>query len=283
MSDLPSPALVLGSCIEVYNPGLHRAGIRHALFDFDGTLSLIRAGWQDVMIAQFVAELERTPTRESRSALEEVCREFITRLTGKQTIYQMFQLAEEVEKRGAPPRQALEYKREYLALLHRKIAHRIDALGSGRDPASRYLVRGSVELLEGLARRGAVCYLASGTDQEYVVEEAGLLGLTAYFAGGVYGARDDYKSFSKKILIDRILTENRLRGDELAVFGDGYVEIENGKGVGGLAVGVASCEQGTGTWDAWKKRRLLQVGADILVPDWREAGRLLAYLFAEEG
>ena len=28
--------------------------IRYALFDFDGTISLIRQGWQDIMIPYFV-------------------------------------------------------------------------------------------------------------------------------------------------------------------------------------------------------------------------------------
>ena len=212
-----------------------------------------------------------------------VCREFITQLTGRQTIYQMIRLAEEVEKRGGSPRSALEYKKEYLALLHRKIAHRLEELRRDGGSASRYRVRGSVELLEGLRRRGVVCYLASGTDQEYVIDEAELLGLSSYFDGRIYGARDEYESFSKKMVIEQILRDHQLRGAELAVFGDGYVEIQNGKSAGGLAVGAATCEEGTGKWDPWKKNRLLEVGADLLVPDWREAGLLLAYLFAEEG
>jgi phosphoserine phosphatase len=229
-----------------------------------------------------VAELARTPTRETREELAQVCLDFITRLTGKQTIYQMLHLAEEVEKRGGTSCPALEYKRQYLELLHRKIAHRLDALRRGQDPASRYQVRGSLLLLAGLQQRGVTCYLASGTDHEFVVDEAGLLGLTAFFSGGIFGARDDYQSFSKKILIEQILRDHRLRGAELAVFGDGYVEIENSKQVSGLAIGAATLESGEMGWDLWKKKRLLEVDADLLVPDWQEADLLLSYLFAEE-
>ena len=282
MTNLPSPTALLGCSIEIYNAALPRGQIRHAVFDFDGTLSLIRAGWQEVMLAQCVAELERTPTGEAREELQRICLDFITRLTGKQTIYQMFQLAEEVEKRGGKLRPALEYKREYLDLLHRKIGHRLDALRSGRDPACRHQVRGSVPLLAGLRQRGVTCYLASGTDEEFVTDEVRLLGLAGYFDGGVFGARDDYKSFSKKMLIEKILRDYRLQGAELAVFGDGYVEIENGKQAGGLTVGAATVESGAGGWDMWKKKRLLEVGADLLVPDWQEADRLLIHLFAEE-
>ena len=144
-------------------------------------------------------------------------------------------------------------------------------------------MRGSVKLLEGLKERGIVCLLASGTDHDLVVDEAGLLGLAGYFEGGIFGARDDYRSFSKKILIDRLLAEHHLEGPQLAVFGDGYVEIENGRQAGGLTIGAATRENGEAGWDPWKKARLLEVGADLLAPDWQEAELLLAYLFAEEG
>ncbi|MEW6752620.1 MAG: HAD family hydrolase [Candidatus Latescibacterota bacterium] len=282
MSPTPPPARILGRQIEIHNPAMVRGRVRYALFDFDGTLSLIRAGWQQVMLEQCVAELRRTPTRQATEVLRQVCRDFITRLTGEQTIYQMIQLAEEVTHRGGTARPPAEYKRQYLDELHRRIAHRLEALQSGRDAATRYLVRGALELLQGLARRGTTCYLASGTDEEYVHEEARLLGLHPYFGERIYGAREDYLSFSKLILIQRLLREEGLEGSELAVFGDGYVEIQNGKQVGGLAVGAATCEDGSGGWDEWKRGRLLEVGADLLVPHWEEAELLLAYLFAEE-
>ena len=59
--------------------------------------------------------------------------------------------------------------------------------------------------------------------------EAELLDVTKYFGRHIYGALDDYKQFSKKIVIDRLLAENRISGDQLLSFGDGYVEIENTK------------------------------------------------------
>jgi hypothetical protein len=88
---------------------------------------------------------------------------------------------------------------------------------------------------------------------------------------------DDYKQFSKKMVIERILRENQIRGEQLLSFGDGYVEIQNTKDVGGLAVAVASDEanNGSGRYDEWKRQRLLGVGADVVVPDFRDAGPLL--------
>ena len=79
-----------------------------------------------------------------------------------------------------------------------------------------------------------------------------------YFGHQIYGAKDDYKTFSKKMVIERILRENAIRGEQLLSFGDGYVEIENTKEAGGLAVAVASDEanNGSGRMDEWKRERL---------------------------
>ncbi len=75
------------------------------------------------------------------------------------------------------------------------------------------------------------------------------------------------------MIIDRILAENAIDGRHLIAFGDGYVEIENTKQVGGLAVAVASDEanNGSGRVDEWKRTRLLGVGADVVIPDYRDA------------
>ena len=201
------------------------------MLDFDGTLSLLRAGWQQVMTDQFVDALARhTATSESTVQLEAICRDFITRLTGRQTVYQTLQLEEEISKRGGEPLPALEYKKRYLDLLSDHIHYRIDAVRSDRRPTEDYLLRGSVELLRGLTAGGVTCFLASGTDLNFVLEEAELLGLTRFFrtAGEelrIYGALEEYRKFSKKMVIERILAEHGVEGSALAVFGDGYVEI----------------------------------------------------------
>jgi len=278
----PPPAHRLGRHIEVCVPRPRGAGaVRHALFDFDGTLSLLRGGWQEVMLAQFVAILAATGTAEDEAELSRICRDFIARLTGRQTIYQMLQLEDEVRKRGGSARPALEYKRQYLDLLGERIAHRLDAVRTGRRPAADFLVAGSVDLLEGLRRAGVTCYLASGTDEQFVLEESELLGVAQYFTSRgerrIYGAMDDYRSFSKEMVIARILEEHGLQGPELIAFGDGFVEIENARSAGGCTVGVASLESGAEGWDEWKRDRLRQVGAQVLVPDWREAEDLLRH------
>ncbi len=253
-----------------------RPDISHVLFDFDGTLSLIREGWEEVMIAMFV---EMLPPRggESEKDRERLAREDIMRLNGKQTIYQMIRLAERVRERGGQPRDPLWYKHEYLQRLDRTIEGRIQGLRQGHIRPDDLLVYRARPLLEELQRRGLTLYLASGTDEPYVKQEAELLDLTRYFGPRIYGAIDDYKKFSKKIVIERILRENAIDGRRLLSFGDGYVEIENTKQVGGLAVAVASDEahNGSGLMDEWKRQRLIRVGADVVIPDFRDAIPLL--------
>ena len=88
--------------IEVLRPGLPRGRFRSVLFDFDGTLSLIREGWPLVMIPMMVEVLRQTGTPETDEQLTAAVEEFVMRLNGRQTIYQMIQLADEVNQGGIP-------------------------------------------------------------------------------------------------------------------------------------------------------------------------------------
>src|SRR5262249_4342918 len=150
----------------------------------------------------------------------------VMRLTGRQTIYQMIQLAEEVRRRGGEPQSPLEYKHRYHTRLMERIGNRIADLESGRVGAEEWTVPGSHPLLKNLHSRGATLYLASGTDVGFVRREAELLRLASHFGPHIYGALDEYRKFSKKIVIDKILHDNHLQGEELLAFGDGFVEIE---------------------------------------------------------
>ncbi len=254
-----------------------RPQIRHVLFDFDGTLSIIREGWPQVMVPMFTEVLPPLPG-ETEEQRRQLAFEDIMRLNGKQTIYQMIQLADRVRERGGTPREPLDYKHEYLRRLNLRIADRVERLKAGQLSADDLMVHGSRRLLKALQDRGLTLYLASGTDEVYVKQEAALLGLNPVFGPHIYGALDDYKNFSKKMVIDRILRENRIPGDALLAIGDGYVEIQNTKEVGGLAIAVASDEanNGSGKFDTWKHERLKGVGADVVVPDYRDAEALIA-------
>ena len=266
-----------------FTPGFApRPAISHVLFDFDGTLSLVREGWPDVMVPMFVEMLPALPG-ETPDQRRQLCLDDIMRLNGKQTVYQMIQLADRIRERGGKPREPLWYKHEYLRRLEGRIAVRKDAIRAGQLKPDDLLLHGSRQLLENLLNRGLNLYLASGTDETFVKEEAALLEVTGYFEDRIYGAQESYQNFSKKMVIDRILRENQIPGAQLLSFGDGYVEIQNTREVGGLAVAVASDEanNGAGTIDEWKRQRLLGVGADVVIPDYRDADALLKRIFGE--
>jgi phosphoglycolate phosphatase len=266
--------------LEQITPGASAARAKIALFDFDGTISVVRSGWVDVMVPMMVEILLDLKTGETEEELTSIVREYVGRLTGKQTMYQMIELAEQIRKRGGTPLEPLEYKNMYLARLWVRIKDRVEELKDGVSP-EKYLVPGSYDLLDNLKARGLKMYLASGTDEVYMKEEARLLGVTPYFDGGVYGALDDYKSFSKAILIQRIIGSAEARGEEFVGFGDGYVEIENVKNVGGVTVGVATDEPECRKVDEWKRERLIGVGADYIVPNFLCHRDLFARLFPQ--
>jgi phosphoglycolate phosphatase len=265
--------------IECLHPLSPMQRTRVILFDFDGTLSLLRAGWMDVMVPMMVEILAELKTGESEADLQVLVKDYVARLTGKQTIYQMMELAGQVKSRGGQPLEALAYKKMYHDRLMEKIHHRREALRQGKESPDNYLVPGARTLLDSLKERGFKLYCASGTDHAYTVEEADLLKITHYFKGGIYGAQDDYRSFSKAMLIQKMIRSMECRGDELMGFGDGYVEIKNVKDVGGVAVGVATDEPECRKVDEWKRDRLVGVGADYIIPNFLCRDELLETLF----
>ena len=266
--------------MERINPG-RKGNFKYAVLDFDGTISLIREGWQKIMVPYFIDELAKAPGAKALPA-EEISykvRDFVTVLTGKQTIYQCIRLAEEITALGGTPEDPQVYKDEYQRRLLVHIDERLKGLEDGSIDPETLTVPGSYELLDMLLRHGVTPYLASGTDEVYVLNEARLLGFDKYFGEHIYGAQREYKTFSKKMVIERILRENNLSGDTLLGFGDGYVEIENIREVGGFAVGVPSNESERCGIDEWKRERLIRAGANIIIPDYRNIAELEEELF----
>ncbi len=133
-----------------FRPGFRgRPAISHVLFDFDGTISLIRQGWPEVMVPMFVEMLPALPG-ESPADVERLAIDDIMRLN------------------------------EYLRRLDVRIRDRVQGLQAGRLSPDDLLVFGSRRLLENLRARGLTLYLASGTDEPFVRQEAELLDVARY-------------------------------------------------------------------------------------------------------
>ena len=264
--------------LEVLNQGATARQAKVAIFDFDGTVSLVRSGWVHVMVPMMVDGLRVLGSGESDAELTRIVEQYVGQLTGKETIYQMIQYAAEIEQRGGKPAPALDYKHEYLRRLWEVIKDRVGDLQQGASP-EKYMVPGSRALLEALQARGLKLYLASGTDEVDVRREAALLDLARYFDGGIFGASDDMASFSKGMLVRRLIEQAGYQGEELLVFGDGYVEIDVVKQAGGVAVGLASDEPECLKIDDWKRQRLAGVGADFMLPNFLGSEAWLPALF----
>jgi len=263
--------------IEILNK-IERGKVRHAILDFDGTISLIRDGWQNVMVPMMIDVLMETPTDESRKQLESTVVKFVDQLTGKQTIYQMIRLCEEIQKRGGTAKDPLDYKDMYNDRLLPIVNDRITKLENQEIKSNDLRVPMSLEFLQKLTAYNIKCYLASGTDIEFVKHEAKLLGVAEYFDGEIFGALREFSKFSKEMVIKKILADFNLNGSELLIVGDGYVEIQNAKSVNAIAVGVVTKENNVYDMNANKRQRLIRAGADIIIPDFREADQLLSYL-----
>ena len=240
---------------------------RAAVFDFDGTVSMLRCGWEAVMEKIMEEELADAPIEaEARTSL---IRRYIAESTGIQTIYQMEWLAGQVETLcGRKPLDPWEYKDRYNAALMAAIESRLAGLEAGGS-RENWLVPGSREYLCLLKEAGVRIYIASGTDEEDVRREAALLGI-AELAEEIHGAPHRRKDCSKEAVIREILRNGGLHGRELLVAGDGRVEIELGREVGALTIGIASRElRPGGGMNPEKRQKLRKAGADYLAADFR--------------
>jgi rfaE bifunctional protein kinase chain/domain len=260
--------------------------IRHALFDHDGTISTLRQGWETVMekimIDSITGSRKLKKTSKQYFRIKDRVLDYIEKSTGVQTLIQMEALVEMVREFGlAAPGEVLNksaYKKIYNEALLDNMKERLGRIRKKPSTGKDFIIPGAVEFLNELRRKNVTLYLASGTDQEYVVEEAKSLGYAGLFDGGIYGATENLIKSSKKTVIRNILVKNRLAGHELAVFGDGPVEIREGLKVGGLAVGIASDEEKMKGVNQQKRSRLIKAGAQIIISGFSEYAVLLKLL-----
>ncbi|MBI2421238.1 MAG: HAD family hydrolase [Candidatus Hydrogenedentes bacterium] len=271
-----------GLDVQLINPDIPVGKIKHALFDFDGTISLLREGWPEIM-APVCVELicgDTAPT----PAIEAEVAQMIDETTGIQTILQMERLVEMIREHGLVPEDRIPdahaCKQVYLDRLMVPVRERIARLESGALSVEEVTVRGVFRFLELLAERGVTLYVFSGTDRDDVRNEAAKVGAAPYFKE-IWGALRTVEEYSKEQVIRDVIAEHDLHGSEILAVGDGPVELRNVKAVGGIALGVASDELRGHGWDHSKTARLTKAGADILIPDFTHADELVAFLFAE--
>ena len=238
------------------------------MFDFDGTLALIRAGWMPVMLdmmMETLSELGPDP-----ASLRNEAEDYVARFTGKDTLVQMEAFAGHVRALGGAPLSAADYKAEFLDRINYARDARVAELQHGAIGADDLMVPGSRILLDNLRAAGIPLFLASGTAHDVVCEEAKLLDIERYFKG-IYGSAPT--NFTKRELLAHLVS-NGVPASRLLTFGDGRVEIEDTREIGGVAVGVATDEPHCLEVDVKKRAWLARAGADYIIPNYLEEGLL---------
>jgi len=274
--------LIPGTQIEIIRE-IERGRIKQALFDFDGTISTLREGWQRIMAPVMIEMIcgDTTPTPEIIDEVNQV----IDETTGIQTILQMEKLVEMVRDHGlTPPEKILDaqgYKAIYNDRLMVPVNERIARLESGELTIEQVTLRGALDFVKALRDRGVCLYVFSGTDRNDVRNEATQIGAAPFF-NEIWGALKSIAEYSKEKVLREIIEQHQLHGAEVMVVGDGPVEIRNGKEFGCITIGVASDEVAGHGWNEEKRTRLIRAGADIMIPDFGEGQALLDYLFATQ-
>lgn len=209
--------------------------------------------------------------------------DYIDMSTGIQTIVQMEGLVNMVDEFNYVPKDKIldkfGYKEIYNEALMEQVDKRLEKLNSGQLSIEDFTLKGAVEFLRLLKKKGVKLYLASGTDIDDVVNEATKLGYADLFDGEIHGSVGDIEIYSKKIVIDKIIADNNLKGEELVVFGDGPVEIKECVKFDGIAIGVASDEIRRYDLNPEKRSRLIRSGAHFIIPDFSQPEKLLNILF----
>lgn len=269
---------------------LNTSEIKNVVFDHDGTISVLRQGWEDVMTGMMIKSITGDKYNKiSSGLLQRISKrvtEYIDKSTGVETIVQMEALEDMVKHFGLVSKQnildSFGYKKEYLRQLASSMSDRIEKFKNNEIDITDLTIKGSVDFISYLNKIGLNLYLASGTDEQDVINEAMILGYAHYFNGGIFGAREKVKNYSKRIVIKEILEKNNLKGHELMVVGDGPVELRECRKNGGIAVGVATDEIRRYGLNKRKRERLIKGGAHIIIPDFSQYTKLLNILFKDK-
>ena len=273
--------------IEIVSEWREKLNITHAIFDHDGTISTLREGWEEIMAPMMMKAILGEHFLDADETLynkvHDRVQDFIDKTTGIQTLIQMQGLVALVKEFGfVPEEEVLDefgYKEIYNNELLDMVKKRETKLSRGELTIEDLTLKNGALLLETLYNAGVSLYLASGTDHADVVNEARILGYDHLFEGKIYGAVGDVTKEAKKNVLDTILKEiGNSKNGQLALFGDGPVEIREARKRGGVTIGIASDEVKRHGLNEKKRTRLIKAGADVIVPDFSQLSQLLHLL-----
>jgi rfaE bifunctional protein kinase chain/domain len=273
--------------IEIIREWPKDLSVRHAIFDHDGTISTLREGWEKIMAPMMIKAVLGDKFYETDETIyhkieTRVC-ELIDKTTGVQTLMQMRILLDIIREYGfVHDNQMLDefgYKEMFNNQLMLLVNERERKLKNSELSIEDFSIKNAIPLLEKIHSSGIKLYLASGTDEEDVKNEASVMGYHHLFEGGIFGSVGDINKDAKIIVLDRILdTIGESGKGQIATFGDGPVEIRETRKRGGVTIGVASDEKKRFGLNLVKRTRLIKAGADIIIPDFSQSSELLSLL-----
>ena len=266
---------------------MNKKPIKAIVCDFDGTFSTLRCGWEGVMKKMMLKYLPGE---------EKWIDAFIGETTGVQTILQMKGFVAELKHRNllgpqapglkhqapgtkhqAPTTDPWFYKNEYNDMLMASVAKKRQDVIDGKVGRETYLVPGALHFLQALKTHGVKIYFASGTDQADVRIEAAALDLDKY-AEAIEGALPKSEKCAKEAALRRLVKQAGVKPGELAVIGDGKVEIALGKALKARTIGLATNETDFTKVNKAKLVRLRKAGAGYLAGDFTDLRPMLDYL-----
>jgi rfaE bifunctional protein kinase chain/domain len=273
--------------IEIINAWQEKLTVKYAIFDHDGTLSTLREGWElimtPVMIKAILGSTYKDAAIDVYTKVEERVKEFIDKTTGIQTLVQMKGLVDIVREFGYVPEEDIldefGYKKIYNDELLKMVRSRERKYAKGELSLEDLTVKNAVPFLQKLYHAGIKLYLASGSDEVDVKDEARIMGYAHLFEGRIYGSVGDVTIEAKRIVLNRILEQiGKDASTQIITFGDGPVEIRETRKRGGLTVGLATNELRRYELNPSKRTRLIKAGADIVIPDFSQYTQLLELL-----
>ncbi len=259
-----------------------------AIFDHDGTISTLRQGWEPIMRAvaieaiagSYLSSLSLYTLNKITSSVEDL----IEKTTGVQTLIQMHHIVDLVRFYGIVAENeifsAAKYKEIYNNKLLKVVSERTSLLSRGLLSVEDLTIKDAVNVVKKLHNAGVILYLASGTDQKDLMEEASILGYAPYFTGGIFGSLGNIENDPKKVVLEKIsdLLPKGVTPEDCYIFGDGPVEMREAAKRGFSRIGILSDEKVRFGSNMDKRNRLILGGAQALLPDFSWFNSLSNYM-----
>ena len=259
--------------IEILARPTHQPSV--VAIDFDGTMSLSRIGWQEVMHA--VMRQALAPWHPKPHLMDEEITSYIARSTGQPSIIQMAWVDEHVMLYGGVRHGAQHYLDQFSAAMSAQIDARIASIHDDAS-ADACMVPGAREFLRMLHAHDVPIALVSGTERHHLIRESQALRIHDYFTAGIYGPGVHAPTFTKHDAMQHLVDQYQAPAGTLVSVGDGPVEIQAGKALLGYSIGVASHER-SGGLDPAKRTILVQAGADAIVANLTMLAELQSLIF----